>query len=1135
MFASLSPLRDRSNDASLSPVASYTPLRPSVKSRLGGVTPTPKPMTKPMTKPSALRPTGNAATDSVRRTSTPIGTKENKKLAAAAGKPLVFDKAVLASPGGGKLKKVQSDNDNLRELNKQLIDRLRAARLSTKEATDTASQVASVRAADGEHLTRVGEENAALRSLNEKIILHLRTSRETEKDSVHAEAAAVSQKDAALADLARKNEESLKLRELNGLFIRELRDSRTATKQATAAVTAASAKAGDINDQLDAANAQNARLRDLNQKFISSLRESRNVGSDAKSANLAQKTAFEFEQKGAQEFLALAKAEQAQLKRLNEELGAELAASLKATETLVAAAANEQKTAGAEMVKLSNEENKKLRSVNVVLIDTLREAQRSARETQHAMAGVERDNAKLGDDKSSLIGLNAKLIADLRDARRLAKDAHVSSQGAAAAAASTREMFERTMKERTSLLDLNTRVLQELKHAKSVNAGIAAKLVRSTELTEAVQNLNGKFVKELKSVKAQSDANAAAALAAVEKSNQARSRLGEVESRNENLLALNRRLITEMQVARVLRADAEASRAQLETLKQELESSVAEKSAAAARLTETVDMKQRLLVAAFARIKTKEDSLARALGTVEAASREAEKQLGNAEAARKATVSKSAEHTEQMAQHKAAADAKFFFVEKQRVALAGRLEDVSASLSRERVALDGARNEVKSLENQLRTAARELRDSCEQLTAASLALSSAAADNAEKDSMLSLLNLKIAELEDLMAQEAQQASADLAAAIDARAEEERRCAKLAFVISAARAGAQHKHASHKKEKAQLVSAAETKASEASAARADAAEQTRAAERARSDAAAAKASALAVKAESESTKALAKADAVAARKEAASARKEADASLKALRALRLDADASANAANKARDETEKSRASMIKAVEQATVLHNKNLSLADRKLTLAMASAATADHALAESKESVLAGKASLAAANQALAEAASAAAEHVASTAAAHAVATAAAKKAFETKTLHLEQELVKARLANDAAHTLAQTLRAAHAKQIAALSAKQSADLQKIKEIARKTNEEFKKRSADAERRAAALREELCSLKVALLEAREACAAAVGETNGAKRLAKMTAALGFGCAVVARKEIGTFLKSVTEKTMEGK
>jgi len=1088
-----------------------------------------------MTKPSALRPTGNAATDSVRRTSTPIGTKENKKLAAAAGKPLVFDKAVLASPGGGKLKKVQSDNDNLRELNKQLIDRLRAARLSTKDATDTASQVASVRAADGEHLTRVGEENAALRSLNEKIILHLRTSRETEKDSVHAEAAAVSQKDAALADLARKNEESLKLRELNGLFIRELRDSRTATKQATAAVTAASAKAGDINDQLDAANAQNARLRDLNQKFISSLRESRNVGSDAKSANLAQKTAFEFEQKGAQEFHALAKAEQAQLKRLNEELGAELAASLKATETLVAAAANEQKTAGAEMVKLSNEENKKLRSVNVVLIDTLREAQRSARETQHAMAGVERDNAKLGDDKSSLIGLNAKLIADLRDARRLAKDAHVSSQGAAAAAASTREMFERTMKERTSLLDLNTRVLQELKHAKSVNAGIAAKLVRSTELTEAVQNLNGKFVKELKSVKAQSDANAAAALAAVEKSNQARSRLGEVESRNENLLALNRRLITEMQVARVLRADAEASRAQLETLKQELESSVAEKSAAAARLTETVDMKQRLLVAAFARIKTKEDSLARALGTVEAASREAEKQLGNAEAARKATVSKSAEHTEQMAQHKAAADAKFFFVEKQRVALAGRLEDVSASLSRERVALDGARNEVKSLENQLRTAARELRDSCEQLTAASLALSSAAADNAEKDSMLSLLNLKIAELEDLMAQEAQQASADLAAAIDARAEEERRCAKLAFVISAARAGAQHKHASHKKEKAQLVSAAETKASEASAARADAAEQTRAAERARSDAAAAKASALAVKAESESTKALAKADAVAARKEAASARKEADASLKALRALRLDADASANAANKARDETEKSRASMIKAVEQATVLHNKNLSLADRKLTLAMASAATADHALAESKESVLAGKASLAAANQALAEAASAAAEHVASTAAAHAVATAAAKKAFETKTLHLEQELVKARLANDAAHTLAQTLRAAHAKQIAALSAKQSADLQKIKEIARKTNEEFKKRSADAERRAAALREELCSLKVALLEAREACAAAVGETNGAKRLAKMTAALGFGCAVVARKEIGTFLKSVTEKTMEGK
>jgi hypothetical protein len=129
MLAALSPLRDRSNDAALSPVGNGTP---KTKSRLGGgVTPTPK----PKAKASAMRASSkNPFRDSVRRTSTPINAKEKKKLAAAAGKPMVFDEAVLASPGGGKLTKIQHENDNLRDLNKKLIDKLRAARMSTKDA-----------------------------------------------------------------------------------------------------------------------------------------------------------------------------------------------------------------------------------------------------------------------------------------------------------------------------------------------------------------------------------------------------------------------------------------------------------------------------------------------------------------------------------------------------------------------------------------------------------------------------------------------------------------------------------------------------------------------------------------------------------------------------------------------------------------------------------------------------------------------------------------------------------------------------------------------------------------------------------------------------------------------------------------
>ena len=125
MLASLSPLRDRSNDATLTPVAK------SAKSRLG-VTPTPS--KAPAAAAVARSPLSALNGSTAARRNTPINAKENKKLAAAAGKPMVFDQAVLSSPAGNKLRKIQGDNDNLRELNRKLMEQLRELRERRRRA-----------------------------------------------------------------------------------------------------------------------------------------------------------------------------------------------------------------------------------------------------------------------------------------------------------------------------------------------------------------------------------------------------------------------------------------------------------------------------------------------------------------------------------------------------------------------------------------------------------------------------------------------------------------------------------------------------------------------------------------------------------------------------------------------------------------------------------------------------------------------------------------------------------------------------------------------------------------------------------------------------------------------------------------
>ena len=119
----------------------------------------------------------------------------------------------------------------------------------------------------------------------------------------------------------------------------------------------------------------------------------------------------------------------------------------------------------------------------------------------------------------------------------------------------------------------------------------------------------------------------------------------------------------------------------------------------------------------------------------------------------------------------------------------------------------------------------ELRDSCEQLTAASLALSSAAADNAEKDTVLSSLNVKIAELEGAMKREA--ARRPRTSPRRSRRAPRRSARTHRWrVLLAARAGAAHKHAAHKRDPLRGAAgrdSAAAAAEEAAAARADASE------------------------------------------------------------------------------------------------------------------------------------------------------------------------------------------------------------------------------------------------------------------------------------------------------------------------
>ena len=176
--------------------------------------------------------------------------------------------------------------------------------------------------------------------------------------------------------------------------------------------------------------------------------------------------------------------------------------------------------------------------------------------------------------------------------------------------------------------------------------------------------------------------------------------------------------------------------------------------------------------------------------------------------------------------------------------------------------------------------------------------------------------------------------------------------------------------------------------------------------------------------------------------------------------------------------------------------------ADRKTAQLMAKSASLEHEKrslaaehAETKATLLSVEAALASATDALASSEASNKSIRAADAQKYAKEVAALNAKYDAKTAQLAVELASAKAANVAAFELANTLRAQHAKECA----RHSAELAKVKDVAKKALDAVKSREADAERRAERLHEEVMALKVAVAEARESLAAAEGNVLDAK------------------------------------
>ena len=184
--------------------------------------------------------------------------------------------------------------------------------------------------------------------------------------------------------------------------------------------------------------------------------------------------------------------------------------------------------------------------------------------------------------------------------------------------------------------------------------------------------------------------------------------LEETSERNATLLALNKRLISEMKDARAASAKSEQVRRELERQKLAAESSVQTQRQAADTLTKNLEQKTKTLELAAKKLATKESALAKATQELSRADAEVTALKKTNEALKAVNRADAADHAN--AAKKAKAD--FDFAQKSKNELETRLNSVVSKLDAERQRLKGARDEVKALERDLKRAAEELRDSC---------------------------------------------------------------------------------------------------------------------------------------------------------------------------------------------------------------------------------------------------------------------------------------------------------------------------------------------------------------------------------------------------------------------------------------
>ena len=184
--------------------------------------------------------------------------------------------------------------------------------------------------------------------------------------------------------------------------------------------------------------------------------------------------------------------------------------------------------------------------------------------------------------------------------------------------------------------------------------------------------------------------------------------LEETSERNATLLALNKRLISEMKDARAASAKSEQVRRELERQKLAAESSVRTQRQAADVLTKNLEQKTKTLELASKKLAAKESALAKATQELSRADAEVTAQKKTNEALKAVNRADAADHV--TAAKKAKAD--FDLAQKSKNELETRLNSVVSKLDAERQRLKGARDEVKALERDLKRAAEELRDSC---------------------------------------------------------------------------------------------------------------------------------------------------------------------------------------------------------------------------------------------------------------------------------------------------------------------------------------------------------------------------------------------------------------------------------------